>query len=251
MTDYLVFHLYGAMAAWGDIAVGEQRPSTPHPSKSAIMGFLAAALGIRRHEDERHQALAENFGFAVRLGQEGLHLRDFHTAQIPKGTRRLKHLLSRRNELEDRESLYTVLSARDYRCDALYTICLWQISQDSPFSLTQLGNALRRPRFTLYLGRRSCPPALPVLPYLVQAETLDKAFLGFDAQQTEVQKRFFENTGLQAFTGGRSCYWGDEAATSPQHLQSFQIVPRHDEPRSRSRRQFGRRNEHFGVLKGD
>ena len=67
MTDYLLFRLYGAMAAWGDIAVGEQRPSTPHPSKSALLGLLAAALGIRRHEDERHQALADGYGFAVRM----------------------------------------------------------------------------------------------------------------------------------------------------------------------------------------
>ena len=36
MRAYLVFQLYGPLASWGDIAVGETRPSTPIPSKSAI-----------------------------------------------------------------------------------------------------------------------------------------------------------------------------------------------------------------------
>jgi CRISPR system Cascade subunit CasD len=39
MRDYLLFRLYGPLAAWGDIAVGEYRPSFAHPSKSAIIGF--------------------------------------------------------------------------------------------------------------------------------------------------------------------------------------------------------------------
>ena len=51
MADFLVFQLYGALASWGDIAVGEYRPSQGHPSKSAITGLLAAALGIEREDD--------------------------------------------------------------------------------------------------------------------------------------------------------------------------------------------------------
>ena len=48
IRDYLVFRLYGPMCSWGDIAVGEVRPSTVHPSKSAILGLIAAALGVKR-----------------------------------------------------------------------------------------------------------------------------------------------------------------------------------------------------------
>ncbi len=62
MRDFLVFRLYGPLASWGDIAVGEQRPTTPHPSKSAVLGLIAAALGVRRDEEERQQALAEGYG---------------------------------------------------------------------------------------------------------------------------------------------------------------------------------------------
>ena len=105
MRRFLVFRLYGTMAAWGDIAVGEQRPSTPHPSKSAILGLLAAALGIRRHEDDKHQSLADGYGYAVRVDAAGVLLRDYHTTQVPESTSRLRHLRTRRDETRDRSNL--------------------------------------------------------------------------------------------------------------------------------------------------
>ena len=58
MHEYLLFRLYGSMASWGDIAVGEFRPTFDHPSKSAVMGLIAAAMGIRRDEEERQRELA-------------------------------------------------------------------------------------------------------------------------------------------------------------------------------------------------
>ena len=42
--DYLLFRLYGPMASWGEIAVGETRHSAAYPGKSAIIGLLAAAM---------------------------------------------------------------------------------------------------------------------------------------------------------------------------------------------------------------
>ena len=57
MREYLMFRLYGPMASWGDIAVGEYRPSFAHPSKSAVMGMLAAAVGLRREEEDKIAAI--------------------------------------------------------------------------------------------------------------------------------------------------------------------------------------------------
>ncbi|HLD44337.1 MAG TPA: CRISPR-associated protein Cas5, partial [bacterium] len=49
--DYLVFQLRAPLSAWGETAVGEYRPTSNYPSNSALLGLLAAALGIDR-EDE-------------------------------------------------------------------------------------------------------------------------------------------------------------------------------------------------------
>ncbi|MDD5036069.1 MAG: type I-E CRISPR-associated protein Cas5/CasD, partial [Methylococcaceae bacterium] len=104
MPEFLVFRLYGPLASWGDIAVGEQRPTTPHPSKSAILGLVAAALGIRRDENKRHQDLAAGYGYAVRVDAPGVLLRDYHTTQIPDSTKFLKYSHSRRDETGDRQN---------------------------------------------------------------------------------------------------------------------------------------------------
>ena len=132
IRDYLVFRLYGPMCSWGDIAVGEVRPSTMHPSKSAILGLIAAALGIKRpntaHDDterqpsKRHIAPLRGYGFAVRIDAPGVPLVDYHTAQVPSsGTgRNRRQFATRRDELlaVPRAELNTILSRRDYRVDA-------------------------------------------------------------------------------------------------------------------------------------
>nr|WP_284509571.1 CRISPR-associated protein Cas5 [Salinivibrio costicola] len=48
MRDYLVFRLYGPLASWGEPAVGGDRPTSAYPSRSAVLGLLGAALGIKR-----------------------------------------------------------------------------------------------------------------------------------------------------------------------------------------------------------
>src|SRR4030042_2295236 len=185
MAEYLVFQLYGPMAAWGDIAVGEYRPSFAHPSKSAIVGLLAAAVGIRRDEEEHQKTLANACYFAVRVDAMGTLLRDYHTAQVPsekKGVTRY----TRYSELAVQD-LNTILSSRDYPCDAAYSVAIYlrDDCEDSlrilaerlnvqKFTLSVLAEKLGKPEFALYLGRKSCPLALPLQPKVITATNFKK-----------------------------------------------------------------------------
>jgi CRISPR system Cascade subunit CasD len=81
MEKYLVFRLYGPMAAWGEIAVGETRKCAFFPGKAAILGLLGAALGIKREEQDRLDALTKGYTVAVKVVNPGILLKDFHTAQ--------------------------------------------------------------------------------------------------------------------------------------------------------------------------
>jgi CRISPR system Cascade subunit CasD len=242
MQPFLVFSLYGPLAAWGDIAVGEQRPTTPHPPKSAILGLLAAALGISRDEDAMHQALADGYGYAVRIDAGGVLQRDYHTTQQPDQISRLKHLRTRRDELQDRHNLYTVLSTRDYRCDGLYTICLWW-RDGAPYSAEILLEALNHPRWALYLGRKSCPLALPLLARCTQAETFEKALELYDAESIEVHRHLQSIKNLLSVNAACPDYYWDDPA--PTLLSPLHTTPRQDIPLSRKRWQFSKRNEHY------
>ncbi len=48
MSQYLIFQLHGPMASWGVDAPGEVRHTHELPSRSALLGLLAAGVGIRR-----------------------------------------------------------------------------------------------------------------------------------------------------------------------------------------------------------
>jgi CRISPR system Cascade subunit CasD len=237
MEPYLLFRLYGPMSAWGDIAVGEQRPSAGHPSKSAILGLLAAALGLRRDEEERHKALADGYAMAVRVDAAGELLRDYHTAQVPPERRGVSYY-TRRDELSC-DKLNTILSQRDYRMDAAYGIAIWVKNDIVPWKLSTLASALQRPQFTLYLGRKSCPPSLPLQPRIIEANTLKEAFDEFPDQDGFLSR--LPREGRAGF------YWEslskDEAGFSDDGVHM--VYNRRDQSLSRKRWQFAVREEHY------
>jgi CRISPR system Cascade subunit CasD len=144
------------------VAVGEYRPSADYPGQSAIDGLLAAALGIDRDDHAAHMALCNSYRIAIGVVSTGRLLRDYHTAQVPGRTdlKKRPHA-TRRDELSlPKQDLNTILSTRDYRQDASVLVAV-QAYADAPYTLVQLVEALKKPRFILYLGRKSC-----LLPHL-------------------------------------------------------------------------------------
>jgi CRISPR system Cascade subunit CasD len=132
----LLLRLAGPMQAWGSSSRFAHRTTEVAPTKSGVIGMLAAARGIRRTEP-----LTELLGlsFGVRLDQPGSLVRDYQTARPPGKP-------------------HSLLSYRFYLSDAVFLAAVG--GEES--LLLGLHDALRRPHFPLYLGRRSCPPDGPV-----------------------------------------------------------------------------------------
>lgn len=141
----LLLRLTGPVQAWGTESRFEVRDTGLEPSKSGVVGLLAAALGRRRDADLSDLAALR---MAVRVDREPVTLRDFHTAS---GVARVA---GREVSGGDR----TTVSERFYLTDADFLVGL----EGDPALLSALDAAVRRPRFPLSLGRRSCLPSLPV-----------------------------------------------------------------------------------------
>jgi len=242
MPEYLLFRLCGPMAAWGGVAVGEYRPAESRPSRSAVFGLVAAALGIRREDSAELKRLQEDYHMAALVNAPGNLIKDYHTTQVPSETTKKQAwpFATRREEVSvPRDDLNTILSTREYFCDALYTICLWPAHNASPYPLSAVAEALRSPTFVPYLGRKSCPLFLPLQPQVVCAESLRAAMEAAVFRDQEMLKPLRqEERGM--------LFWEGEDETGFE-VESRQTVRRRDVALNRRRWQFGERKE-YGAL---
>jgi len=253
MRDYLIFQLYGPFVSWGDIAVGEERPSALVPTKSAILGILAAAQGVKRPDmvqddeerkvcDNQHVQMSQGYGIAIKTDAAGVPLFDYHTVQVPSSGsgRNKKTFYTRRDELcwDKKSLLNTIISRREYRQDAYYTVAVWA-RPEAPFPLNELCKKLLEPEYMLYLGRKACPPALPLNPIVVPASSIEEA-LDQEALSDEIKDSF-----ARLWQGRSIITWDMDAETQ---MQPMQTVERRDEILSRFRWQFSVRIEHQKVI---
>lgn len=132
----LLLRLAGPLQAWGIDSKFEIRRTSREPSKSGVIGLLAAALG--RGRDETVDDL-NRLRFGVRVDKEGELLRDYHTARSVK---------------------QVYVTNRYYLSDAVFLVGLE--SEDRTF-LETIEQAIQSPKFPLFLGRRSCVPSFPIL----------------------------------------------------------------------------------------
>lgn len=156
MADHLVLllRLAGPLQSWGSSSRFTRRGTDPQPTKSGIVGLLAAADG-RRREDPIEDLSGLRLG--VRVDRPGILIGDFQTARRPSG-------------VSGASDVSMPLSTRYYLSDAVFLAAV-----EGPETLIRgLDEATRRPRFALALGRRSCPPA-GQFALGVTTETLEEA----------------------------------------------------------------------------
>jgi CRISPR system Cascade subunit CasD len=236
--DYLVFQLYGPMASWGAPAVGEARPSSDHPGRSALLGLIAASLGVRRDDSATQQALGFSLMFAVKQLTPGTLIRDFHTIQVPGRNRKAQYRTRKEEMALPKDRLNTIISRREYRCDGLWRVAV-SLTAKSDWTLQELAEALQRPAFTPYLGRKACPLAAPLSPRVVEASGIREALSsGFSAIHDE-QARWLGQSNTSDF------FW--EGTAGDIDIQDTRYPE--DDVVSRARWQFMGRTEHHARIK--
>ncbi|MBV5272585.1 MAG: type I-E CRISPR-associated protein Cas5/CasD [Lamprocystis purpurea] len=172
MAAFLILRLDGPMQAWGTHTFEDYRPVNLFPTRSGLLGLLGACLGLDRRDHASLTALAESVTFAVRadaaaprpdgdppVTKPALKLADFHTVLDAR-------------KVDGSANKNPVVSSREYLFDAAFTVAVGTRAEAS-FGLERIAEALRRPRFTPVLGRRSCPIARPLLEHAEPIEATD------------------------------------------------------------------------------
>ncbi|MEU5613783.1 type I-E CRISPR-associated protein Cas5/CasD [Streptomyces sparsogenes] len=152
----LLLRLAGPLQAWGSRSAFNRRETNAEPTKSGVIGLLAAAAG-RGREEPLDELLLLRLG--IRVDQPGTLLRDYHTVSDYRG-RPLPQAGVSAKGLQKPTSprKHTHVTTRYYLQDAVFLAAV-----SGPRELMKtLDHAVRAPAFPLALGRRSCPPTQPV-----------------------------------------------------------------------------------------
>jgi len=156
-TAYLALLLDAPLQSWGFSSRFQRRTTGLHPTKSAVIGLICAALGLGKGSDEERAMLPElaklkmttivipRDGIGAETVLPVLRLEDYHTVL---DTRRAS---GKRNE-------DAVVTRRQYLLDACFGVIL---AGDRPV-LERVAAALEDPVWGVWFGRKSCIPAAPV-----------------------------------------------------------------------------------------
>lgn len=148
----LFIRLEGPLQSWGLRARWGERDTALEPTKSGVIGLLACSLGWGHDHDADIRALSTQLLFGVRVDRPGRLLTDYHTVHGGVLSAQGKVKITAKSGLPE-----TVESHRVYLADASFLAAV----QGPDGLIRQLSASLQSPRWPIFLGRLSCPPALP------------------------------------------------------------------------------------------
>ncbi|MFN7183514.1 MAG: type I-E CRISPR-associated protein Cas5/CasD [Thermomonas haemolytica] len=163
--DVLLLRLNAPLMSFGAVVVDQNHPVWRFPSVAMLTGILGNALGWDHRDTGRLQSLQDRLRFAARWDAEPELLTDYQTVDLGQdfmiGTG-----WTTRGHREDRgkgaATTGTHIRYRDHWANGVATVALALDGEGDP-DLAVLEQALRFPARPLFIGRKPCLPAGPLL----------------------------------------------------------------------------------------
>lgn len=162
---YLSLYLCAPLQSWGANSKFYERTTLSHPTKSGVLGMLAAACGVDRNDDAWLRR-------AVRLSFEcvgfsgGQRMTDFHTvgAKRDKDDPWERRMMSPKPD--GKVDASAIITHRTYLQNGVYGIVLW--GDDG--LVETMADAVQHPVWGMWLGRKCCIPSEPVFAGIHESE---------------------------------------------------------------------------------
>lgn len=160
MAKTILMKLYGPLQSWGTSSKFNYRETDLAPSKSAIIGIIAASFGYKRDDDRINRFNSLEYG--VRIDKQGSLLCDF---QIVKENKIFKE-----SRLFDHgEGVKSHLVYRYYLEDAKFLVAIRGEDEE----ISKIYQALKNPVFQPFMGRKSCPLPADFLIGILDDDVID------------------------------------------------------------------------------
>jgi CRISPR system Cascade subunit CasD len=162
----LILRLDAPMMSFGGVLIDQHGVIDRFPGLAMLTGLVANALGWDHRDFDRLQGLQERIEFAARWDVAPQHIVDYHTVDL--GQPKMCHPgWTTRGVPEHRAGgtaakFGTHQRYRHYWMDGLMTVALGVRDGGEP-DIDTILQALARPVRPLFLGRKTCLPARPLL----------------------------------------------------------------------------------------
>ena len=148
--------------AFGGVAIDQVGPTRDFPAASMLTGLIGNALGWRWSDRDAHQATQDRLVFAARCDREGTVLTDTQNVQLAKTDRGwTTHGVPEGRAGASYRAPHRRF--RDYLADVSLRIVLRLEPAEEAPTVDTVAEALDRPARPLFLGRKPCLPAAPLL----------------------------------------------------------------------------------------
>jgi CRISPR system Cascade subunit CasD len=171
----LILRFDAPLISFGGPSVDHHGVVQRFPARSMLTGLAANALGWCHRDVERLQRLQDRLRFAARIDRRGESLIDYQTVALGLPWMQAERAgWTTRGYISVRGGLFsdaTHIRLRHYRADSVHTVALALTGHEPP-TLEDLAAALREPARPLFIGRKCCLPAAPILLKVAEAESL-------------------------------------------------------------------------------
>jgi len=228
-TAFLTLMLDAPMQSWGFSSRFQRRTTGLHPTKSGIVGMICAAMGLAKGSDRERTVLEElsrlrmttiviprqrrNHWTREVVDLPVLRLEDYHTVQ---GTRKASDPTGAKADPEA-----TVLTHRQYLLDAKFGVLL----KGDHALLHRVAENLGNPIWGIWLGRKNCIPAAPILVGCFDTDTAEEAwkvFLEILKLDYRPLKEFTRIEHVETFDAGNDT-WSDGVPESFGNMRPWPI----------------------------
>ncbi len=170
----LVLRLEAPLMSFGSVIIDNLGVTDVLPGASMLTGLIGNALGLERRQGQELNALQESITYAARRDVPGVPLVDYQTADL--GQEFMLGGWTTRGKFATRAGSAaaargTHIRYRHFLANAAVTVAI-----ASP-RIDEFADALRRPARPLFIGRKPCLPARPIVDTIVEASCLRDALL--------------------------------------------------------------------------
>ncbi len=163
---FLILRLEAPLIAFGGPMIDHNGFTRRLPGLAQITGLFANALGWHHRDADRLERLQARLRFGAVALRAGRELVDYQTVDLGQD-----HLVecgwTTRGKREDRgkgeATRTTHIRYRHFRADSAVLVAAALDPADEPPTLDDLAAALDEPARPLFIGRKSCLPATPLL----------------------------------------------------------------------------------------